>query len=333
MIKLPNYLLENIKKFINKNSLIYRGDTVLIGVSGGADSVALLFLLNQLKHELGINIVTAHFNHNLRRTSYLDQLFVKKLSDKLRLKFFTEELKNKYSKSFGSLENYAREKRFEFLIKTAKQTRADSIALAHTKNDLAETVIMKVIRGSGLNGLRSILPKRDINNTKFIRPLLEIEKNELIKFLKLNKISFREDLSNKKDIYFRNKIRHNLMPILKKEYNIGIEKTLSNLANIAAIDYEYINLQGQKAFNKTAFLNKRKIIINLKAFNNYHDSLKRTIIRLSLEKLLGDTNTITLKHMLEIEDLISNRLINSKVNLPKGIICTKKPDNLIIFSN
>lgn len=307
-------------------------DRVVVGVSGGPDSVFLLYILNQLKHELGINILAAHANHGLRKNSAVDQRFVKKLTEAWQLPFITDTLKIKRNKSQSSIEELARNARFKFLISAAKNHRHNVIALGHTQNDLAETVLMRILRGTGLLGLRGILAKRKINGCWFVRPLLDIRRQDIEAFLKKNKIKFRTDPSNLKTDFSRNKIRLELLPLLAKDYNPDIRQTLANLANTITIDYDYLRLAGKGLAEKLFRVSghNKTISIKLSALLKLHPSMQRTLIRLAFEKLKGDTRRLTFAHIKEIESLILQRPSGSLVNLPHGVTIVKKASFLTL---
>ena len=223
-------ILEQIKKAIRRHNLIAEGDKVLIGVSGGPDSVALLYLLNKLKKEFKLTLHIAHLDHMLRKDSYRDAEFVKRLAERLKLPSTITQVNVKELAKKGSLEEIARNARLAFLFKIAKDVNADKIALGHNSDDQAETVLMRIIRGTGLYGLSGILPKRNIAGYEIIRPLLEVKRKDIEAFLKRKGIKPCIDMSNLEDIYFRNRIRNKLLPLLEKEYNKNIKEVLANMA-------------------------------------------------------------------------------------------------------
>ena len=319
-------LVQKIQQTIQCYQLVKKTDTVVVAVSGGPDSVALLHVLFSLKYELGIQLHVAHFNHGLRRSAGIDEKFVVQLAKRLNLPCTTISLPfTRKIKAKGSIEEWAREVRFDFLMKVAREKKAAAIALGHTQDDLAETVMMRVLRGTGLQGLRSILPKREMNGYCFIRPLLEVRRREIESFLKEKKLRFRVDSSNRKTKFFRNKIRLNLFPLLEKKYNANIQEILAHLAYSAAYDYEYLELQGDILLKQIAKLSpsRSSISIGLKDFPKIHRSLKNMLIRLAIEKIKGDTNRLTFTHIREIEDLLITRPIGAVVHLPDEITVVK----------
>ena len=319
------------KQTIQRYKLLKHGDKLLLGVSGGADSVCLLHALNQCKHELGISLHVAHVNHKLRKTADTDERFVKKLVERLNLPFSNIKLDHLKKRRKGSLEEIAREERLKRLIELAKRIDANSIALAHHQDDLAETVLMRILRGSGLLGLAGILPKRTLHGAVIIRPFIELSKSDILAFLKKNKIPFRTDPTNRQTKFFRNKIRLKLLPLLKKEYNNNIQQALAQLSNTSFNDYQYIEQQAGKQVKKLLQKTNSKTSLKLRLpiFCRLQTSLKRMVIRLCLSQLKGDTKGIVAAHLKEIEDLIENRPEGSVVHLPYKISIQKSPNHLI----
>ncbi len=320
-----------VKHFIQHNNLFSCGDTVIVGVSGGADSITLASVVHSLQYELGIHLHIAHYNHKIRRGSDADQKFVEQFAQSLNVPYTVEAWKRGGSFPRGSVEELAREKRFDFFVRLAKKEKAQAVALAHTENDQAETVLMRILRGTGLQGVRAILPLRDIHNVNFVRPLLEIKRKDIEQYLTRHKIFFRTDITNKQTKFFRNKIRLELLPLLKKEYNSNVEEVLLNFSANVAIDYEYLDLQAKKSFRR---LVKKKsnnqIHFNLKSFVSQHKALRHMIIRHCIELLKGDRNGLTWAHMKEVEDMLQNRPMGSIVHLPQNI-CAKKAKNLLFL--
>ncbi|MDD5567646.1 MAG: tRNA lysidine(34) synthetase TilS [Candidatus Omnitrophica bacterium] len=318
-------MLEKVKETIRKYDLIRRGDTVLVGVSGGPDSVTLLYLLKSLSAFLGFKLQIAHLNHMLRRDSSEDAEFVRLLGLKLGIPVTIGGIDIKRISSKGSLEEIARNARLEFLFKTAQKVRSKKIALAHNLDDQAETVLMRILRGTGLYGLSGILPKRRFGGFEIIRPLIRVQRKEIESFLKQNKIEVRIDKTNKKDIFLRNRLRNRLIPLLEKEYNPKIKDALSNMSEVISLDYDYLN---QSALRK---IKGKKGEIKLADYAKFHPAIQRLVLRLTISELQGSIRRITLTHINEIEDLIANRPVNSVVDLPKGISVIKKKNTIKFY--
>lgn len=316
-------LVNKVKNTLKKYSLINKNDKLVVGVSGGPDSVVLLYLLNSLSAELKLFLHVAHLDHMLRKDSYKDAEYVKGLAEKLRLPVTVARVNVKKAQGKGSLEEIARQARFDLFFKVAKSIKTKKIALGHTLDDQAETVLMRMIRGAGLYGLSGILPKRQIEGYCVIRPLIEVSRREIASALKKKKIKACIDKTNLEDIYFRNKVRNCLLPLLAKEYNPHIKEVLSNMAFSAGYDYEYLNLAAAKAASR---LGRR---IRLSEFARLHPSIQRLVLRFNIARVKGDMRRITFQHINEVNDLILNRPANSIVDLPKGVSVIKK--NAVLF--
>ena len=226
-------------------SVIPYGARILVGVSGGIDSTALLHLLFDLRHELALDIVVAHYDHALRKGSARDRVFVENMARELGLEYAWE--RNKARPPDGvSIEEFAREKRFDFFLRTAHSLKAAAVVLGHTQDDLAETVLMRLFRGASLAGLRSILYSRRITGVVFLRPMLEFNRRELEGLLRARRIPHVEDASNASDLFLRNRIRRSLLPYIAKNYAPAIKKKLAEMAILAAFDHEYIESEFMK---------------------------------------------------------------------------------------
>jgi len=316
-------ILEQVKDTIKKYRLLRQEDKVVVGVSGGPDSVALLYLLHRLSKEFKLRLHIAHLDHKIRKDSYKDREFVEKLATKLNIPITVSQVEVKKIARSASLEEVARNARLGFLFQVARDTRADKIALGHSLDDQAETVLMRILRGTGLYGLAGIMPKRKIEKYTVIRPLLELRRRDIEKFLKQRRISSCRDQSNLEDIYFRNKVRNRLLPLLEKEYNSNIKEVLSNLSESAGYDYGYLNSVAEK------IMRNWQGGVNLKKLLKLHPGIQRLILRLGIARVQGDLRRITFKHIKEIEDLILNRPVNSIVHLPKGISVIKRKNSLL----
>lgn len=324
--------IARIQQTITDNDLIKTGDTILIGISGGADSVALLNVLAELRSNSGLRLIACHVNHGLRKDADADQRFVEKICAQKNIPCRSIKIKIP-SKLNDSIEQAARHKRFDALIQTAKKVKATSIALAHHQNDLAETVLMRIIRGTGLQGLQAILPKRTIKRTTFIRPLINEKRCDIEDFLSEHNIKFRTDPTNKNTKFLRNKIRHKLLNCLTTNYNPNIQETLANLAETTSSDYEYLRGEAAKKFKLIiSQKSSTSISLNLKKLSKQHPAIKRLILRMTIEHLKGSTRTITLKHIQHIELLIIKKHTKTaQLSLPHGLKIKKAPSTISFY--
>lgn len=223
-----------------KQDLLNAGDRVVVAVSGGADSVALLLLLLQLREKLGIVLTVAHFNHKLRgKASDADELFVSKLAARLSLPFYSDhaDVAAQAKREKSNLEDTARRARYAFFAKQVTAGHASHIAVAHTADDQAETVLAHILRGTGLTGLGGIFPVAG----HFFRPLLEFRRKELRSYLRSRKQTWREDATNRDTTRMRARIRKNLLPLLEKKFQSAVVQHLSTLASLAREDDLFLN--------------------------------------------------------------------------------------------
>ncbi len=295
---------ERVKNFCLQQRLFSNGDRVLVGISGGPDSMALLHALVHLRHFFGLQIYVAHLNHGLRRQARQEQLYVKKLCGRLGIPFLTKTVTLKKTKA--SLEEIAREARLKFFISTAKKNKISTIALGHHQDDLAETVLMRILRGAGPMGARGILPKRIIDGVTITRPFLGISRKQIKEFLAQQKVKFFTDASNRNKNFLRNKIRLELLPELQDEYNPNIKETLAHLSESLTLACDYIQIEAEKALDAVAQeCSAKKICLNAQKAHALHPAVLREVIRLAVEKILGHTRRVTFAHVREIENLIN----------------------------
>ncbi len=313
--------MEILVKFlgaIKRYSLLKKKDRVVLGVSGGPDSVAMLHLFSHIKREFKLYLVCVHLNHGLREEAGEEEIFVKRLADSLNIKFVSERKNVEGFYEGDSLEQVARNLRYDFFFKVANTLKIKKIALAHTKDDVVETVLMRVIRGSGIQGLRGILPLIKLKGKTFIRPLIEIEKEEIIEWLKEKKIEYRVDSSNFEERFFRNKIRLNILPLLKK-LNPNIKNNLFNLARLSAWNYDFITKLAYKELEQLREEEgKGFLILNLERLKRLHPFLFLQVLRLAIEEVKGDTRRLDWRHFEKILEAITKK--NVIIDLPHLIV-------------
>jgi tRNA(Ile)-lysidine synthase len=339
--------LKKLKQAIARYDLLGNGDKVLVAVSGGPDSVALLYALWEIRDEFNLDLCVAHLNHKLRgRESDEDQKFVKHLAQKLNLKFFSKsiDVKKEAKKRKLSLEEGARLVRYRYLENLADRIKADKIALGHQADDQAETFLMRLLRGAGGLGLSGIPPKRG----KIIRPLIEIKRKEIEKFLKEKGQSYRTDSSNLLPNYFRNKIRLLLLPLIKKKFNPKIVEVLNRTSNIISFQQQYVEKNSEEilpllcktkkmvrlpsALLWTSRLpQKDKIVLDLKKFINYDISLKREMIRLCVKEINEDLQDLSFDSIERALDLIQRKKSGRKVKLTGNMWAEVSGENLAIY--
>ena len=318
MNKRTRSILEDVQRAVAAAATLSGGDTVIVGVSGGPDSVALLHALFALRHELGLSLHVAHFNHYWRKSAQIDEQFVRKLAGELGLPCACARMPGRFAQETTAREARGRAQRLQFFQRLARKVNARAVMLGHTQDDLVETVLMHILRGSGLQGMRGILSHRLVHGAYLIRPLLGVSKKDILAYLKRNGIRYRQDPTNRHDHFLRNRIRLELLPLLEKRYNPGIRGTLANLADTAGMDYDHLEGQARKIFSRMArrAANNDTVRLNRKTFAGQPAAVKRMLVRLALERLQGNMNRLTLAHMREIEDALSQSAVDSLIHLP-----------------
>jgi tRNA(Ile)-lysidine synthase len=290
--------------------------------------MALLLALAGLRHELGVQLHAAHFNHKLRPQAGRDERFVSHWCRQLNIPLTVGRRPGRKIRHLS--EDDARQMRFKFFVKTARCLKAQSVALAHTRNDLAETVLMRLMRGSGLYGLRAILPRRSIEGIMFVRPLIGSTRRDVEGYLKAQKVPFCTDATNRLTVYERNKVRLELLPLLVKEYNPQITDALSDLAVTAGEDYEFLAMHARKHFKKVVNISDKKVKMDLKKIQRQHPAILRLMFRLMAESLTGDPAALTFENIHALENLAAAGH-HGTVDLPHHLKAQKTQKFLEIY--
>lgn len=286
-------LRQTAEQYILKNHLLAPDMRVLIAVSGGQDSVTLLDILSQLAAIHTFDIHIAHLNHQLRPNAHKDAEFVANLAKKYRIQVTIE---NRDVRSFArqnklSIEDAARQMRRRFLKDTAQNVQADRIALGHTLSDQTETMLFRLLRGTSMTGLAGIRP---CSENLWIRPLLEVNRQQVEAYVKEHDLPYCTDESNEDLSFARNKIRHELVPILKDEYNTQLEAGFGRLSTLLQSDDDLLEKLTNESFQKVAlYISKRKIILDVNRIFGYHISLRRRLIKKALFELGIAPNMVT----------------------------------------
>jgi len=309
------------------------GDAVLVAVSGGPDSVFLVHALNYLKDKLGIALSVCTLDHGLRGyESEKDTRFVEALSTTMGLRCIRKKIDLRESKNKGlSTEEAGRAERYAFFRDSAIAVGANVIATGHTIDDQAETVLMRLIKGSSLKGACGIPPAReDARGLKIIRPLIELEKKEIVDYLEENGIDFRVDATNFTRVYFRNVVRHEILPFLER-FNPRIKKALSNFAGHLREDSAFINEEKAKRAAGAILKTRDRVSLNLKDIVVQPKALMKEIVRDSLEAANADIKKLSYKHWKEIDNFVRNKRNGSSLDLPGGIRLTRRKKVLEFF--
>jgi tRNA(Ile)-lysidine synthase len=331
-------LLEFEKKvagFIKANGLFGSADKILLAVSGGADSTALMHAMCAIKAKnvLNSDILCAHINHRLRGSDGDgDEAFVIAQADKLNLAVTTRRLdvrgfayKNKLS-----IETAARKLRIESLLDIAEANNCNCVATAHQKDDNAETVVHRLVRGTGFRGLGGIWPLRYFaDGIGFVRPLLCVRRDEIVEYLREWNLKWRVDHTNADCTYRRNFIRHQLLPALQQQCAGSIVEQLSELAQSAQKFYSLVCSEAEKVWPRMAEVSGEKVTLSLKSFLAQPQPVKVELVRRSLTHLGSGERDLTHQHYERILQLAQQNTSGRKIDLPDGFIVWREYGNLI----
>jgi len=321
-----NKLREQILHTISEFDMFRAGDKVLIGVSGGPDSVALLHLLNEMTAELNIELGIGHLDHGLRPSATAEEaLFVQGLADALNLACHRE--KATIDPTCGSLEERARKMRYAFFHRIAETHLYTKIALAHHADDNAETVLMHLLRGSGIRGISGIPP---VGKNGIVRPLIGSSRADILAFLKESAHAYRVDATNTDLRFTRNRIRHQLLPMLEKEFNPNITKTLNQAATIYRQEDQWLDHQADEWLpevqsNSTA----RGFELNVHGLAKLPTAIQRRLIRNALRTWRGHIRGLTADHVQTLLEMAGPGCRNQRTNLPAGIRVERSASGLV----
>ena len=309
----------NIDNFI-KNIDINNDKYVIIGVSAGPDSMALLHML---ENNLNCKLVCAHINHNVRTQSDEEEKYLKEYCKKKKIIFESTKIKSYKENNF---ENEARTKRYNFYEKLLTKYNSHNLFLAHHGDDLIETVIMKIIRGSNLEGYAGIKTFSYLENYKIIRPLLSLTKEDILKYNKEHNIKYYIDNTNEDTTYTRNRYRKHFLPMLKKE-DENVHLKFLKYSNILQEYDNYINYEINSKIDDVYINNK----IDISSLNKEHDFLKKNIIFYILNNIYNNkSNIIKEKNIIDILKMTTDKKPNYNINLPKNYIARKEYNYIYI---
>ena len=323
-------IFEKVLSTINKHNLIEEGDRIVLGVSGGPDSICLLHLLNRLKEELKIEIYAAHLNHQIRGIeAQKDALYVSQICESMGVTHFIKSIDvPTYCEENGlSIEEGARKLRYEMFDEIRKKTKSNKIAVGHNLNDQAETVLMRIMRGTGLQGLRGIEYIRD---NEIIRPILDLDRSEIEAYCDKHKLNPRIDKSNLESIYTRNKIRLELIPYMKDNFNSNIIESIVRMSNGLKNDSDYIEEEALMKFSEVCTFKPDTVEVNLNQYLDLHNAIKVRVLRNGIKYILGDTNFLDQKHIEDVIGLENENKINKKINLPRGVFAYRKQNSIVL---
>ena len=318
-------VVQRVVQRIERHAMLSHGDKVLAAVSGGADSTALLYILHTLAPRYGIELGVAHLNHGLRGSAAdADARFVRAMSSRLELPFHCSKIR--LDPSRGSLEERGRQARYAFFARLALEHGYTRVALGHHMGDNAEAVLMHLLRGSGIKGLAGIPPVRD---GRFIRPLMDLQHQEIVKYLNKNEIPFVEDDTNSDPRFHRNRIRHELIPMLQKLFNVNVVAALNRTADLCREEDTWFEHQLRPLLEETIeSLNPDCLQLSVQPLSGSPLAVKRRLIRDGLRRWRGDLKRISADHIDAVIGLLPSTAVGKRLCLPNRIGAERCPRHL-----
>jgi tRNA(Ile)-lysidine synthase len=341
-----NDLLKTVRNTIDHHGLLPRDGTVVVGVSGGPDSLCLLHALRALAPEYGVTLHVTHLNHQLRGTDADDDAaFVAQLAADwgLPATLATRDVTAYAERERLAIEEAARQMRYGFLAEVAQQIGSETIAVAHHADDQAESVLMHIIRGSGIAGLRGMRPKLDIRDLRFgvantqypipniqlIRPLLYVTRADIEAYCAVNGLRPRFDVSNLDQTYFRNWLRHTVLPLLV-QHNPGVRDVLCRTAEVAAADYDLLRADMERAWAQVAHVSPAAITFDLAGWRALPLALKRATVRQAIHQLRQHLRNINFVHVERAVDMAERGTTGDRATLADGLMLTLAYDSFTI---
>jgi tRNA(Ile)-lysidine synthase len=326
---------KRIVDFLTSIEFPFSNDKILLAVSGGADSTALLHVFSVLKLQnlFTSDLYCAHINHQLRNDADSDEEFVMSQAEKLNVPITTRriDVRGFARDNKLSIETAARQLRIEKLVENAKANKCNWIVTGHQKNDNAETIIHRLLRGTGFRGLTGIRPVRNFDeNIVFARPFLCVTRDEIIQYLQQKNLKWREDYTNKDYSYTRNHIRHRIIPALQEDCNGSLIELLSKLSISANRFYKSVCVQADNLWQKAAKCGDEKVTLDLRFFSEQFPPVKLELIRRSLSHIGCGEAQLTSSHYERILNLTKQNSSRKVIQLPDGFIIRKEDENIVI---
>ncbi len=324
-------MIDRVRETIRRYGMFRSGDTVCVAVSGGVDSTVLLDILVRLSGELSLDLVVCHLNHGLRgEESARDEGFVRGLAEDLGLVFEAGRLdpREAADRRRESVQEWARKRRMAFLEGAARRYGATRIALGHNRDDQAETVLMRMIRGSALKGLGGMAPSCG----RLVRPLIEVSREEIERYARERGLAHVEDSSNSSTKYLRNRIRHEIVPFLQKGYNPNINETLARSASVLRRDEDFLEREAERAFEEVVTASDHGAVsLDRKRLLALHDAISSRVFLSALRKLEGAAPAHVYTPQVEtFFNLLRSERPNLTVKLREGLYLKREYDALVL---
>ncbi len=316
---------KRVAEFVGRHDGLESGETVVAAVSGGRDSTALLLILSRIARELKLKVRAGHFDHQLRQPSEADgdRRFVASLCRALRVPLATGRgnAGTRAKREKESTEDAARKIRYRFLGNEARDAEASAVATGHTLDDRAETVLLHILRGSGLSGLAALAARSPWpfgRGPALARPIIELRREETERYCRESGVEPRRDPTNDLPIATRNRVRNELMPSLR-EFNPRVDEALVRLADAAVIDDDFVDRVAQRDWLALASATRGRVVFPREAFEGFHPAIRARLLMRAAERLGGDASPAA-SHLTNIDAALGKP--TSRVSLPGGLICS-----------
>jgi tRNA(Ile)-lysidine synthase len=309
----------------NRRSVFFRKRcAIVVALSGGPDSVALLAVLALLRRKYSLTLHAAHLDHGLSRAAATHLRHARTAAGRFGARFHLKktDVAALARREHRSIEEAGRLARYQFLRSVARRTGATAIATGHTLDDQAETVLLRLMRGAGPNGLAGIRVRRDERGVSVIRPFLGVEKKTLLSFLRENKIAFSVDPTNRSDEFTRNRVRHGLLPYLEKKFNPRVKHALASLADACAETQDVIEKAADKAWRRAIKRGKGVVLLRVPALKKLHPAVLSEVLFRAAGEVSGEPR-LSRAHVESLKTLIASREPRLETHLPHGMKAQK----------
>lgn len=320
-----NSTIQRVAETIKKYNMIEKDDKVLVAVSGGADSVCLLHILYVLSENMGFKVGVAHLNHKIRgEEADADERFVETLARKLNIEYFVKrvEVETLARNKNVTVEEAGRIARYMFFDEIRQEKKYNKIATAHNRNDMAETILMRILRGTGSEGFAGIKYAREDG---VVRPLLDVKRNEIEEYLDAIGLSYCTDKTNSDNNYTRNRVRNELIPMLEKDFNPNIIDTIAGMGETVSSDGEFVRKYAERLYERinNPLPKEEPVVLHKETMEMLEYPIKARLVRIASEKAMGKGFTLEKKHTDEILKLLDKET-GAEIHLPKGLIVSVK---------
>lgn len=318
-----------VKRTIEREKLIQKGDKVLVALSGGPDSVCLLHCLKKLENIYEMTIYAAHLNHMIRgMEAQKDAMYTAKLCDSFGITFFVKSVDVPlYAKEKRlSIEEAARKIRYEMLFEIKEKIGANKIAVAHNLDDQAETVLMRLMRGTGIHGLKGMDYFREDG---LIRPLMDVQKTDILSYCDQQGLSPRLDKTNEETEYTRNRIRLNLIPLIQEQYSPQIKTLVAKMANLLREDDAFLEEEADRIFRRDSVILPDRVKIQADDIRALHPAIAKRVIRQAVRETADTLEGIESGHIEDVLDLMGSAKTHAMIHLPRGVFVYKRPEGVL----